>query len=164
MNAEGSPQGPGQVRRILLVEDEADIRDAMKDLLEASLSGVRVTTAASGVEALQRLAGDAPHLIISDYKMPGMNGLDFLKAARSSAPGASRILMTAFPDLDVALKAINEAHIESFFPKPLDVHEVIQRIERSLDRSQSRQQRDLAMARAMRLAATSKPDGGAPTA
>ena len=83
-------------RRILLVEDEPDIRASLKDLLEMQIPDLLVETAATGAEGLRMMPKVRPHLIITDYKMPGMNGLEFLAASRALAPETPRILMTAF--------------------------------------------------------------------
>ena len=95
------------VRRILLVEDEPDIRASLKDLLEMQIPGAQVATAGNGAEGLQEIQRSRPHVIITDYKMPGMNGLEFLQAARAYAPETPRMMMTAYPDLEVATRAIN---------------------------------------------------------
>ena len=137
-------------RRILLVEDEADIRDSLKDLLEASVEGIEVHAAPGGAEALEALASFAPHLVLSDYKMPGMNGLELLHAVRERAPGAHRLLMTAFPDLDVALGAINGAHIHGYLPKPLDVDGLLDRIRSAFELQEAKRRGEQAMARAVR--------------
>lgn len=144
--------GPAQAptpRRILLVEDEPDIRDSLKDLLESSLPGVEVTTAASAREGLRLLPDLAPHLVVSDYRMPGEDGLEFLAAARKQAPHTPRVLMTAFPDLSVALRGINEAHIETFLPKPLDVTDALERITQLLARIDAKRDTARTLARAL---------------
>lgn len=137
-------------RRILLVEDEEDIRLALKDLLETSLERVEVALAedgAAGLRAVQRLR---PDLIISDYKMPGMSGLDFLQAARAYAPDTPRILITAFPDLDLAVRSINDAHIENFLQKPLDPGVVVEKVERILHLQAARHEKERALARGLK--------------
>ena len=140
----------GGPRRLLLVEDEADIRESLKDLLEGSVEGLEVVTAKGGAEALQVLAAFSPHLVLSDYKMPGMNGLELLAAVRDAAPGAQRILMTAFPDLDVALGAINGAHIHGYLPKPLDIDDLLGRVRGAFETLEEKRTREQAMARAVR--------------
>lgn len=154
-NQGGMDSGPAQAqppppRRILLVEDEPDIRDSMKDLLEASLPGVHVTTAESAAEGLRLLPDLAPHLVVSDYRMPGEDGLHFLAAARRQAPHTPRVLMTAYPDLTVALRGINEAHVHTFLAKPLDVTSTLQRIADILEKIDAQQDEARKLARALR--------------
>ncbi len=145
--------GEPQVKRstILLVDDEQDILESLKELLEAAIPDVDVLTAPSGDRALEILNEHPLTIIVSDYKMPGMNGLDFLREAYRQAPTVPRILMTAFPDLQIAIEAINDAAIESFFTKPLDPEEVVRVLTGMLESRQTDLQRDRAFARAMDL-------------
>ena len=137
-------------RRILLVEDEPDIRQSLKDLLEIGLEGAEVSLAENGMEGLRMLPQVKPHLIITDFKMPGMNGLEFLAAARASFPETPRILMTAFPDLDIATRAINEAHIENFLPKPVEPDEMLARVQRILEMEEARHGKERELASTLR--------------
>ena len=137
-------------RRILIVEDEEDIRVALKDLLESSLERVEVTLAEDGNAGLRALQAQRPDLIVSDYKMPGMSGLDFLQAARAYAPETPKILITAFPDLDLAVKSINDAHIENFLQKPLDPEVVLEKVNRILLMQAARHEKERALARGLK--------------
>src|SRR5260221_11863616 len=94
------PAGGAPQRRqvVLLVDDEADIRDSLKMLLEASIEGIDVQTAESGMAALDVLGRQGVDLIITDYKMPGMNGLEFLQRSPKVAPRVHRIPVTSSPD------------------------------------------------------------------
>ncbi len=65
-------------RKLLIVDDEPDILESLCDLFHAALDGVQCRTAASGTQALEILQKGGVDLILSDYKMPGMNGLDLL--------------------------------------------------------------------------------------
>ncbi len=138
-------------RTILVVDDEEDILSSLQDLLEAALEDVTVTTCPSGTEALEELGSGTFDLIISDYKMPGMNGLEFLAEARRVAPSTPRIMMTAFPDLDVAIHAINDAGIENFFTKPLEPEQILQVVQGMITNRISKVNREQAFARAMEL-------------
>jgi len=108
----------GATRVVLVVDDDPVSLESLKDILQASLPGVEAVTAASGADALRLLAVRRVDLIITDYRMPGMDGVAFLRAARAQAPDTPRVIITAFPELDAALRAINEAGVEAFLTKP----------------------------------------------
>lgn len=145
------------IHRILLVDDEPDILESLQELLEAAIDGAKVVTAASGDEALGHLRSGPFQVLVSDYKMPGMNGMELLREARKIAPTTPRVLMTAFPDLQIAIEAINEARIENFFTKPLDPNEVVEVLEAMLNHRRAALQRDRAFARAMDRARREAP-------
>lgn len=128
-NAEGGNGGD----RVLVVDDEQDILESMKDLLEASLADTQIHTATSAQKGLEILAEKDIDLVISDYKMPNMNGLEFLAEAQRRAPGVPRILLTAFPDVGIATRAVNEAGIENFITKPFEPLEAIETVARILE-------------------------------
>jgi YesN/AraC family two-component response regulator len=114
------------------------------------IPGAQVVPAANGAEGLRQLPTVRPQLIITDYKMPGMTGLEFLEAARAIAPETPRILMTAYPDLEVATRAINEAHIENFLAKPIDPDEMIGKIVRVLQMQEAKLDKERQLARTLR--------------
>lgn len=112
-------------RRILIVEDEEDIRQLLAELLGTSLDNVIVEDRPDAQSALRAIAANPADLVITDFKMPGMNGLDFLAHVRLQQPNVPAILMTAFPDLDIAIRAINEARVQSFLQKPIEPQQVV---------------------------------------
>lgn len=142
---------PQRRQTILLVDDEEDIRESLKALFETCLEGVSVRTAAGGQEALDLLDKEPVDVIISDYKMPGMNGLDFLQRAAKKTPSVPRILVTAFPDLEIAIRAINEANIENFFTKPFEPEQVLNVVRQLLHEQRVQQMRDRSFARSLDL-------------
>ncbi|HEX2021966.1 MAG TPA: response regulator [Candidatus Thermoplasmatota archaeon] len=153
MGAAGASQGDAGVKRqtILLVDDEEDIRESLQQLIEASLEGVDVVVAASGQEALDVVEGRSVDLIVSDYKMPGMNGLELLSRIGRTRPHIPRILVTAFPDLEIAIRAINEAGIENFFTKPFDPDQVLNVVRALLYEQRAQELRNRSFARSIDL-------------
>jgi two-component system, response regulator YesN len=125
-------RGPDSQRwTILVVDDESDIREAVKDVLESALDGTTVHTADSGTAALSFLQGSKVDLIVTDYKMPGMNGVQFLSAAEKVTPGIHHILVTAF-DRDLVHDLGSRAAGERILQKPLDPERLIREVERAL--------------------------------
>lgn len=129
------------VESILVVDDEPDILESLTDVFALHLPGVKILTASNGAAALAILAKEEVGLIVSDYKMPGMDGLEFLTKARQAAPGAARILITAYPELNVAVRAINEAQIQNFLTKPITPQALLEAVNAALLKGRSAAQR-----------------------
>jgi thioredoxin reductase (NADPH) len=119
---------PVEQRRpaILAVDDEAVVLAAVhRDLRRRYGEHFRILRAGSGVDALTLLAelrrrGDRVAMIISDQRMPGMEGTEFLVKAREIYPNAKRLLLTAYADSQAAIVAINEAALDYYLLKPWD--------------------------------------------
>jgi DNA-binding NtrC family response regulator len=105
--------------RLLVVDDEVDILSALANFLQGSLD-VDVVTAESAAAGLEELRKGTIDLVISDYRMPVMDGLHFLRRAGEMHPELPRILLTAFPDMQLAISALNQAKISQFLTKPVD--------------------------------------------
>lgn len=110
---------------VLVVDDEADIRDSLSLFLAKHLPGMDIVTAASGPEALQELSDRPVALIISDLRMPVMDGISFLEKAREMRPDAGRFLLTAYPGPDVESKAKSQAGVETVMRKPASLPELV---------------------------------------
>ena len=102
--------------KILIVDDEERILDALK----RQLSGVfDIETAVCPVDALNRVrADDSYSVIVSDYRMPGLNGIEFLKTVKTVLPNSSRIMLTGQGDLETVVNAINESNVDWYLEKP----------------------------------------------
>lgn len=146
--ARGGEPGP-ILQRVLLVEDEPDVLHSLQELLERSLEGVEVRGVENGAAGLEALRKEPVDLIITDYKLPGMNGLEFLDEAAKLAPGVQRILITAFPDLKLAIRAINEASVEHFLTKPFQSRQVVNIVRAVLSERRERALRNQLLARAV---------------
>jgi thioredoxin reductase (NADPH) len=111
---------------LLAVDDDVSVLEAVvQDLRRQYGTTYRVMRAASGQAALDTLAQlktrDEPvALIISDQRMPGMTGVEFLERARPLYPETRRVLLTAYADTEAAIRAINSARIHYYLNKPWD--------------------------------------------
>lgn len=103
---------------VLCVDDEPNILSALKRALRTG--GWRVLTAASGAEALQMLATAPVDLVISDMRMPEMDGAALLEQVHARWPDTSRILLTGHADTSAAVAAINRGRIFRYLTKPWD--------------------------------------------
>lgn len=118
--------------RILVVDDEPDILTALRVYLERAL-GADVVAAESGAAALAELRKGPPvDVIVADFRMPGMDGVAFLSQARALAPDVPRLMLTAYPDMQLAIKALNEAAILQFLTKPVDPDRLLDVVQRTL--------------------------------
>ena len=110
---------------VLLVDDEPNILLALQRLLRRE--PFKVLTASSGDEALKLLSQQTNvALIISDQRMPQMNGAELLRRSREYAPEAVRVLLTGYTDLGDAVNAINEGGITRYLNKPWNDNELQQ--------------------------------------
>ncbi len=111
---------------ILTVDDEPTVLAAVsRDLRLGFGERYRILRSGSGPEALELLAelrrrGDPVALLIADQRMPGMEGTDYLLAARKIFPEAKRVLLTAYADTEAAIAAINEVGLDYYLLKPWD--------------------------------------------
>lgn len=103
---------------ILLVDDEEKVLSSLSRSLSEE-DGFEILTAPTAADALEILK-DRPGImvIVSDYHMPGMNGVDFLARAHENYPDTSRILLTGVADLELAINAVNRGSVFRFLVKP----------------------------------------------
>jgi thioredoxin reductase (NADPH) len=111
---------------LLVVDDDPQVLAAVRrDLRSRYRDKYTVMSAASGEEALAtarelKTRGDSLAIVISDQRMPGMPGSEVLAKSREVYPLARRVLLTAYSDIEAAIKAINEAHLDHYLSKPWD--------------------------------------------
>ncbi|BCJ49550.1 response regulator [Actinoplanes sp. NBRC 14428] len=109
---------PGQRPRILLVDDEASLLDGMRRQLRREFDVETAVGAAKGLFALRR--PEPFEVIVSDFLMPGINGAEFLAAARKVAPDSTRMLLTGHTDLEDAAATVNRGQVFRMLLKPVD--------------------------------------------
>jgi CheY-like chemotaxis protein len=120
-------------KRVLMVDDEPRVLDAMRRVLR----GYDIVTADSGEAGLERQreaaeAGDPFAVIVSDMRMPGMDGARFLAAARAADPDAVRLILSGQADLEATIAAVNEADLFRFLTKPCEPDELSRALDDAL--------------------------------
>jgi len=122
--------------RILVVDDDPDVRASLAQALSRSRVGVQVADCAES--ALAMLADGLPDVVLSDVKMPGLDGIELLRLLRERAPAADVILMTAFDDMPTVVTAMREGAAD-FISKPLELAELRDVIARVLEDRRTRE-------------------------
>lgn len=118
--------------KILLVDDDAMVLAGLKRQLRAQF---RIETALSGEEALKIIDEKGPFaVVVSDYYMPGMNGIDFLCKVKTVDPDTVRMMLTGSADMSTAIQAVNEGSIFQFHPKPCPADTLGQAIKSGIDK------------------------------
>ncbi len=102
--------------KVLLVDDDEMLLAGLKRQLRNKF---RIETAISGEDAVKMVQENGPYaVVVSDYMMPGMNGIEFLRQVKASDPDTIRMMLTGSADMATAIKAVNEGSIYKFHPKP----------------------------------------------
>jgi YesN/AraC family two-component response regulator len=104
--------------RILFVDDDENILAGYKRNLRSKFS---VTTNPNAVEALEHIKTSEPYsVVVSDFKMPAMDGITFLSWVKEFSPDSARIILTGFADINNAINAVNEGNVFRFLTKPIN--------------------------------------------
>lgn len=116
---------------LLLVDDEQPILNALKRLLRKEPYGL--ITASSGEEGLNILDNLQVQVVVSDFRMPGMNGIHFLREVKQRYPNTVRCVLSGYADGHVIMDSINVGEVYRFFPKPWDDEELIATLSECFD-------------------------------
>ncbi len=122
---------------IVLIDDEEDIRDVMAIALQDR--GYRVETAADGEAGIRRCEEISPQIVITDIRMPGLNGLQVLETIKKRHPDIEVIVATAFGEMDLAIRAL-QLDASDFITKPISDDALYLALGRAKDRYTSRRQ------------------------
>src|SRR2546425_12893170 len=113
--------------RVLLVDDNASVLRFLASAFSAN--HCQVTSASTAEQALEQLGDDPFHLVVSDIKMPGLSGLDLLRAVKGKQPGTPVVLITGVPSVNSAVFGLRHGAYD-YLPKPFSVTEVKDLIKR----------------------------------
>jgi DNA-binding NarL/FixJ family response regulator len=118
-------------QRVLFVDDEPNVLEGIQRTLRKQ---VELQTASSGVEALRLIGESGPFaVVISDMRMPAMNGSQFLAKVREQEPDTVRMILSGHADLEATIAAVNEGHIYRFLTKPCPTDQLLAAVEDALN-------------------------------
>jgi response regulator RpfG family c-di-GMP phosphodiesterase len=118
--------------RIMIVDDDKNVLNALRRVLSAE--GREVECFADPAEALRRARVVPFDLVLSDYRMPGMDGAALLEEIRAMQPESARMIVSAFSDFEAVVSALNRSGIERFISKPWDDLDLKQSVKSALEK------------------------------
>jgi DNA-binding NtrC family response regulator len=118
--------------RVLIVDDEANARSALSEILNEM--GYSTETAADGFKALGKMGEFQPDVVLTDLKMPGLDGIGLLLKGREAVPGAVFVVMTAFGTIGSAVEAIKKG-AENYLTKPLNTDALLAVVDRAMEKA-----------------------------
>src|SRR3990172_7980793 len=124
---------------LLFVDDEANILSSLKRLFRPF--GYRIFTAESGTQGLEIMEREVVDLVISDMRMPEMNGAQFLEKVREKWPETVRILLTGYAEIGTTIDAINKGQIYRYVSKPWEDNDLTVAIKHALQQKMLEQEK-----------------------
>lgn len=119
-------------RSILVVDDELLIRDLLYDFFNSQ--GWEIKVAESGAKAMQIVDSEQIDLVLTDIRMPEMDGLTLTKQIKDNHPELPVVVMTGFPSVDTAVEALRNKVVD-YIVKPFNINKLYKMIEKELDKS-----------------------------
>ncbi|APR84094.1 sigma-54 dependent DNA-binding response regulator [Minicystis rosea] len=120
---------PAERPRILVIDDEPDIRETLDMVL--ALAGYEVSTAASGISAIERMKTEHFDLVITDLRMPGLSGIDTVEALRKLDPGLAVIVVSGYASEDATARCLAQGAL-CVMNKPFQLDELLQVVKDAL--------------------------------
>jgi len=115
--------------KLLIVDDETEIREGLKNTIDWSQIGItEVITAKNGIEAIKVFEKSLPNIVLTDIRMPGMDGLELSDYILNMYPKTKIILLSGYADFSFAKQAISLG-VEEYFIKPVNIDELLQKVE-----------------------------------
>ena len=118
MQTERTTSTTGKRIRILVVDDDPQVLASLRRTLKFEYDGEYASSAEQAIQILQRDQSFA--LILTDMRMPGLNGVDLLVESLKYVPNAARIVIGGYTDYDTVIEAINRGHAHRFMSKPFE--------------------------------------------
>ncbi len=115
---------------LLVVDDEPDLVQSVQDLLRFDFRVLGATRAAQGLEIMKREKVD---IVMTDQRMPEMTGVEFLKHLREAYPDTTRLLFTAYADIEAVTDAINQGSVYRYISKPWEPHELLEVLRQAVE-------------------------------
>jgi len=124
------------MRRILLLDDEINVLHALSRQLRNCFAGidVQIEIFTDPEQALLRSGETTFDVVVSDYRMPAINGVDFLKTMKGIQPDAVRLVLSASTEFDAIMNAVNQAEVFRYIAKPWQEAELKETIELAFER------------------------------
>jgi len=123
----------GERTRIIIVDDDEGIRETLAAILQEE--GYQVDTAESGKEAIEKTDAKFYNLALIDIRLPDIEGIDLLKQIKDTVPKVRKIIITGYPTLQNAVKAVNNG-ADAYVLKPFDMEKVLRIIGEQLEKQQ----------------------------
>lgn len=121
--------------KILLIDDDKWIRDSLSLFFESE--GCLLVACETGEEGLETLRDQAYDIIIVDYKLPGMDGLEFLKRIEGAHPGSMKVLLTAYKE-DKVISEATRIGVDDFIEKPFTAKTIEESLSRLIERQEKK--------------------------
>ena len=133
MSTPNSPEGLDNRKLVMIVDDEPDMLSMLRLVIEKKCA-CKVISASSGLAALEQLGQYRPEVILTDIKMPDLDGLELLKKIRQHDRTISVVIMTGYGTIDIAVQALKDGAYD-FLQKPFDKDHVVRVIRNGLERT-----------------------------
>lgn len=121
--------------KILLIDDDKWIRDSLSLFFESE--GILLVACETAEEGLETLGDQTYDIIIVDYKLPGMDGLEFLKRIKESHPGSMKVLLTAYKE-DKVIAETNRIGVDDFIEKPFTAKTIEESLSRLIEKREQK--------------------------
>lgn len=123
----------GNVLKVLFVDDEPNLLQAIRRAFH-KIKDFKVDTAENGKEGIEKIKTEGPYaVVVSDLRMPIMDGIQFLSRVKELSPDTVRIMLTGYADIETAIEAINSGNVFRFLTKPSSADTIVQTVQAGIE-------------------------------